>query len=51
MIGKRADSPYVPGATDWIKLKCGKRQEFVIGGYTDPQGSRAGLGSLLLGVL
>ena len=35
---------------DWIKLKCGQRQEFVIGGYTDPQGSRTGLGSLLLGV-
>jgi ATP-dependent DNA ligase len=32
----------------WIKLKCGQRQEFVIGGYTDPQGAR-GFGSLLLG--
>jgi bifunctional non-homologous end joining protein LigD len=35
---------------DWIKLKCTQRQEFVIGGYTDPQGSRIGIGSLLLGV-
>ena len=37
-------------SSDWIKLKCGQRQEFVIGGYTDPKGSRTGLGSLLLGV-
>ncbi|HMA10149.1 MAG TPA: DNA ligase D, partial [Ramlibacter sp.] len=36
--------------SDWIKLKCGRRQEFVIGGYTDPKGSRTGIGSLLLGV-
>ncbi len=51
VIGKRADSPYVSRrSTDWIKLKCGKRQEFVIGGYTDPEGSREVLGSLLLGV-
>jgi bifunctional non-homologous end joining protein LigD len=51
LIGKRADSPYASGRTSaWIKLKCSLRQEFVIGGFTDPQGSRAGLGSLLLGV-
>jgi bifunctional non-homologous end joining protein LigD len=51
VIAKRADSPYVSRrSTDWIKLKCGKRQEFVIGGYTDPEGSRQVLGSLLLGV-
>ena len=37
-------------STDWIKLKCSQRQEFVIGGYTDPKGSRTGIGSLLLGV-
>jgi len=51
VIAKRLDSAYVsrrsPG---WIKLKCSRRQEFVIGGYTDPQGSRAGIGALLLGV-
>ena len=51
VIGKRKDGTYVSRrSNDWIKLKCSHRQEFVIGGYTDPQGSRAGLGSLLLGV-
>lgn len=51
VIGKRKDSVYVSRrSTDWIKLKCTHRQEFVIGGYTDPQGSRTGFGSLLLGV-
>ncbi|MBA5635491.1 DNA ligase D [Duganella sp. LX20W] len=51
IIGKRRDAPYVSHRTrDWIKLKCGQRQEFVVGGYTDPQGSRSGFGSLLLGV-
>ena len=51
LIGKRADSAYQSGrSTDWIKLKCGQRQEFVICGYTDPKGSRSGLGALLLGV-
>ncbi len=51
VIAKRRDSAYVPRRSpDWIKLKCGHRQEFVIGGFTDPQGERAGIGSLLLGV-
>ncbi|MFZ6649344.1 DNA ligase D [Undibacterium sp. TJN25] len=51
VIGKRADSRYVSRRSDdWIKLKCSQRQEFVIGGFTDPQGSRIGIGSLLLGV-
>lgn len=51
VIGKRKNSPYISQrSSDWIKLKCAQRQEFVIGGYTDPQGSRAGIGSLLLGV-
>jgi len=50
IIGKRRDSAYVSRRSgDWVKLKCGQRQEFVIGGYTDPQGSRSGFGSLLLG--
>ena len=50
VIGKRRDSRYVlRRSPDWIKLKCGQRQEFVIGGYTDPQGSRTGIGALLLG--
>ena len=51
IIGKRADSTYSTRRSPaWIKLKCTRRQEFVIGGYTDPKGSRAGLGSLLLGI-
>ncbi|MGH6609890.1 MAG: DNA ligase D, partial [Burkholderiaceae bacterium] len=51
VIGKRADSSYTSARSNtWIKLKCTQRQEFVIGGYTDPKGSRTGIGSLLLGV-
>ena len=51
VIGKRRGAPYVGHRSgDWIKLKCGQRQEFVIGGYTAPQGAREGIGSLLLGV-
>ncbi|KQM71310.1 DNA ligase D [Xylophilus sp. Leaf220] len=51
IIGKRRDAPYTGRrSAAWIKIKCGQRQEFVIGGYTDPKGSRQGLGSLLLGV-
>ncbi|WP_028105216.1 DNA ligase D [Pseudoduganella violaceinigra] len=51
VIGKRRNSVYTGRRSrDWIKLKCAQRQEFVIGGYTDPQGSRTGIGSLLLGV-
>lgn len=51
VIGKRKDSRYVSRrSSDWIKLKCSHRQEFVIGGYTDPRGTRSGIGSLLLGV-
>ncbi|WP_313313183.1 DNA ligase D [Pulveribacter sp.] len=51
VIGKRRDAPYVSArSADWVKLKCGQRQEFVIVGYTDPKGTRTGLGSLLLGV-
>ncbi len=50
VIGKRRSSRYVTRRSpDWIKLKCGQRQEFVIAGYTDPQGSRTGIGALLLG--
>jgi bifunctional non-homologous end joining protein LigD len=51
VIGKRASSPYLSRrSTDWIKVKTQLRQEFVIGGYTEPQGSRTGLGALLLGI-
>ena len=50
VIGKRRGSVYAARRSqEWIKLKCGHRQEFVIGGYTDPQGARSGIGSLLLG--
>jgi bifunctional non-homologous end joining protein LigD len=50
LIAKRASAPYRSGRTkDWLKFKCVNAQEFVIGGYTDPQGSRTGLGALLLG--
>jgi bifunctional non-homologous end joining protein LigD len=50
VVSKRADSPYQPGRTrTWVKTKCLKRQEFVIGGFTQPQGARTGFGSLLLG--
>lgn len=51
VIGKRAGSPYVSRRSpDWIKLKCRLRQEFVIVGFTRPQGSRSGFGALLLAV-
>jgi bifunctional non-homologous end joining protein LigD len=50
IMAKRAASPYVSTrSTDWLKLKCVRRQEFVIGGYTAPQGSRERLGALLVG--
>ncbi|WP_373377576.1 DNA ligase D [Cupriavidus nantongensis] len=51
VIGKRVDSGYVSARSNtWIKLKCTLRQEFVVAGFTDPKGSRNGIGSLLLGV-
>lgn len=50
LIAKRADGPYVHRrSTDWLKLKCAGGQEFVIGGFTEPAGSRIGFGALLLG--
>ena len=50
VIGKRRRSRYVMRRSpDWIKLKCGQRQEFIIAGFTDPQGARTGIGALLLG--
>jgi bifunctional non-homologous end joining protein LigD len=51
IIAKRSDAPYRSGrGKDWLKVKCSKNQEFVIGGFTDPAGARVGLGALLLGV-
>ncbi len=51
LIGKRKNSVYEAGNRSgaWIKLKLHKEQEFVIGGYTDPEGSRNHFGALLLG--
>ena len=50
LIGKRARSPYVGGRSgDWVKLKCVNTEEFVVGGWTDPKGSRDVLGALLVG--
>jgi bifunctional non-homologous end joining protein LigD len=50
LIAKRADAPYPRGRSrDWLKFKCEQGQEFVIGGWTDPRGSRVGFGALLLG--
>jgi bifunctional non-homologous end joining protein LigD len=51
IISKRAESGYVSGRSKaWLKVKCLQRQEFVVTGYTEPAGSRAYFGALLLGV-
>ena len=51
LIGKRLGTPYVSRrSSDWIKLKCKHRQEFVVVGFTDPKGSRNAFGALLLGL-
>ncbi|HEX7963128.1 MAG TPA: DNA ligase D [Candidatus Saccharimonadales bacterium] len=52
MVAKRAASPYREGdrGADWLKVKTHLRQEVVIGGYTEPRGTRQYLGSLLVGV-
>ncbi|MEA9995112.1 DNA ligase D [Pseudomonas sp. 10B1] len=51
LIGKRVGSPYVSRrSSDWIKLKCKHRQEFVVVGYSEPKGSRHSFGALLLGL-
>ena len=50
LIAKRAVAPYAHGRSkDWLKLKCVLGQEFVIGGYTEPAGSRTDFGALLVG--
>jgi bifunctional non-homologous end joining protein LigD len=50
VIAKRAESRYLhKRSQDWLKFKCVNEQEFVIGGYSEPQGSRTGFGALLLG--
>jgi DNA ligase D-like protein (predicted ligase) len=51
LIAKVADSPYMAGRSKaWRKLKCLAEQEVVVGGWSDPRGSRTGLGALLVGV-
>jgi len=51
IVAKREASRYVGGRSrDWLKVKCQRRQEFVIGGYTTPQGSRGHFGALHLGL-
>lgn len=50
IVSKRRDRPHVPGrGGDWVKTKCVKRQELVIGGFTEPRGARKGIGALLVG--
>lgn len=51
LIAKKATSPYLVNkrSKNWLKIKISKEQEMVIGGYTDPQGSRVGFGALLIG--
>src|SRR5262245_58344428 len=50
-MAKRLGSRYAPGlrTKDWLKLKCVREQELVIGGWTAPQGARSGLGAILVG--
>jgi bifunctional non-homologous end joining protein LigD len=50
LVSKRADAPYSPGNRGlWVKSKCLNRAEFVIVGWSEPEGSRTLLGALLLG--
>ncbi|HCF61793.1 MAG TPA: DNA ligase D [Myxococcales bacterium] len=50
IVSKRRDLPYRPGRHgEWVKAKCTRRQELVIGGFTDPEGKRHGIGALLVG--
>ena len=50
LISKRRDAPYRAGrGGDWLKTKCVQNDEFVIGGFTDPERSREGIGALLVG--
>jgi ATP-dependent DNA ligase len=50
VIAKRRGSPYEhKRSKHWLKMKCEATQELVVGGFTDPQGARVGLGALLVG--
>ena len=51
LVSKKAAASYLAGRNrNWVKVKCGQRQEFVIGGFTEPSGSRVAFGALLLGL-
>jgi len=50
IVSKRRNAPYRPGrGRDWLKVKCQKGEELVVGGFTEPAGSRRGIGALLVG--
>jgi DNA ligase D-like protein (predicted ligase) len=50
VVAKRRDAPYEHRRSPhWLKMKCEATQELVVGGFTDPQGARVGLGALLVG--
>jgi bifunctional non-homologous end joining protein LigD len=50
LVAKRAASPYAHGRSrDWLKFKCSNEQEVIVLGWTEPRGSRSGLGALLVG--
>jgi len=51
IVSKRADSPYVGRrGSDWLKIKCAQGQEVVVVGFTEPAGSRVGIGAILVGI-
>ena len=51
IVSKRLDSTYRPGrTTSWVKTKCVRRQEFVVGGFTEPEGAKDRIAALLVGV-
>jgi ATP-dependent DNA ligase len=49
IVSKRTNSRYEPERRTWLKIKCLNREEFVVVGWSDPEGSRQRIGSLLLG--
>ena len=50
VIAKKRDAPYEHRRSkNWLKMKCEAAEEFMVGGFTDPQGARVGLGALLVG--
>ena len=50
IVSKRRTSPYRAGRSlDWLKIKCSHREEFVVGGFTPPGGSRTHFGAILVG--